>query len=392
VISDTGSSNPTFWAAQKRMALTAGKRRLFVHGKHNDGVQLAWRDDDGSWQTVSRGDVTDGRILSRQGTGDILAAIAIAKDGDGNEVAVVVCASDRGSRTRALELRRITDLDNPLGPSIGPLVTLDPGGAGAGNSMPDIAMERTSDGVERLAVVWLKQIAATPSRWDLRYGWITDLTTDALAFSTTGNLIGGSTTRFRQGNLIEKPAEGYSGLGFVSRNGTDSAVTSRLFQRSSSDSLTTWLESAPGSTTDLASHPSGVRLGNEWITAQMADATNGVVIVERWADDGSSRAVDLTTPAGYFDPLVLTDGVHAYVLMRKGPGDATDSLVSRKYTPGTGWTTEDQLQLSGQGGFHLQPNGLRDSSRLGGIVFVAPADAASSERRRVVVVETAATP
>lgn len=385
---NTGSSNPTYWATQKRMALTAGKRRLIVHGKHADGVQLAWRDPSGSWSTVSRGSVTDGRILSGQGSGDINAAIAIAKDSGGNEVAVVVCASPFSSGTRALELRRITDLDNPLGPQIGALVTLDAGGASAGNSKPDIGMERTAGGVERLCVVWLKQTAATPT-FDLKYGWLTDLTTDTLAFSTTGNLIGASTSGSRQGNLIEKPADAYNGLGFASRNGTASATTARLFQRSSADALTTWSESVAGGTTASASQSSGVRLGTEWITAQSSNTSTGVVVLERYNNDGSTRTLDVTTATGYFDPVVLTDGTSAYVLMRKGPGDATDVLVSRKYTPGSGWG-DDVTELSGHGGIHLEPNGLRDGSRLNGIVFAATAAGLDANHRRVLVVESLA--
>lgn len=387
----TGSSDPTYRGSNKRVALTAAKRRLLVTGKHSDGVQLTWVDHGSSiYSRVTRGSITDGRILSGQGSGDIHAAIAVGTDSGGNEIAVVVCSGPASTSTRALEARRLTDLDSPLGPVVGALVVLDTGGANNGSSKADIGKERTAGGVERLCVAYLKTVSATPT-YELRAAWITDLTTDTLALSTTTSITAaGLTSGSRHANVVEKPAENYNGLGLISRGSATSATRLKLFQRAESDSLTTWAEStAQGEITNSASYSNGVRLGSEWITCGATDVTNGIVVVERFNNDGTARTLDLTTPAGYFDPVIVTDGTRAYVIMRTGTVSVDMLLVSRMYTPGLGWTSNDEIELSGRGGDHTDPNALRDSSRINGILFLAPATGASASQTKVLVVERA---
>ena len=42
--SSVGSSEPTYYTGNSRLAVTRGGRLLAVHGRHTSGVQLAWRD------------------------------------------------------------------------------------------------------------------------------------------------------------------------------------------------------------------------------------------------------------------------------------------------------------------------------------------------------------
>lgn len=146
-----GSSDPTYFPTNHHLALTAGGRLLTVHGIHGIGVRLAWHDPAGLWQTRSRGPRTDGVLLADTRTGDWPASIVMGTDSSGGQVACVVWAGASPSSPKPLQVRRLTDLDSPDGPVIGPLVTLDAPALGAARA--DIQIETDPSGAQRLAVL-----------------------------------------------------------------------------------------------------------------------------------------------------------------------------------------------------------------------------------------------
>jgi uncharacterized repeat protein (TIGR02543 family) len=62
---------------------------------------------------------------------------------------------------------------------------------------------------------------------------------------------------------------------------------------------------------------------------------------------------------GYSEPSIATDGVNSWiVLIRSSDG----FLVSRQYTPDSGWSTTDRVEIGAEGGLSYQyPNLLRDT-------------------------------
>lgn len=84
-----GSSDPTYYANNRHIAVTAGGRELAVHGRHATGIQLAWRDAGGSWQRTTNGAVADGLLLRNTGTGDWPASIAVGGDPSDQQAWVV---------------------------------------------------------------------------------------------------------------------------------------------------------------------------------------------------------------------------------------------------------------------------------------------------------------
>ncbi len=59
---DEGSSTPTIGTPQHRVVRTAGGQMLALYGRHASGIQLAWRDPGGAWQTATRGDHHRGAV------------------------------------------------------------------------------------------------------------------------------------------------------------------------------------------------------------------------------------------------------------------------------------------------------------------------------------------
>jgi hypothetical protein len=115
---------------------------LATYRRAGKGVQLAWRDGGGAWQSVTTGSVVDGLLHNQADS--LLASIAVERDTTGAERAWVVISDPNPSRARPLVLRRLSNLDAAGGPSVGPLVTLDsPAG---GTYRGDIAFERPAGG------------------------------------------------------------------------------------------------------------------------------------------------------------------------------------------------------------------------------------------------------
>ena len=67
------------------------------------------------------------------------------------------------------------------------------------------------------------------------------------------------------------------------------------------------------------------------------------------------RPVELSL-SGYRQPTITTDGTDAWIVMVRALDGA---VVSRRFTPGTGWSAADRVEIAGAGGGHAWPNAAR---------------------------------
>jgi hypothetical protein len=360
-----GSSDPTYLPINHRVALTSGGRTLVVHGRHADGVQLAWRDRFGTgWHTQTTGAVSDGRLLSGTGTGDWPASIAIARDSAGAQHAWVVWGRTSYTYLKPVQMVRLSNLDDPAGPTVGQTVTVDAAPMGA--YRPDIAFE-SAPGGQRGVIVWSRR--SGDALWESRAAWFTDLDSDTPTLHDESVLTAASTYK-RWGRLV--PA----GRGMrVAARGPSSRLT--IYSHEASAPLGSWTAGAAGiSVADDG--PAAVALDSgRVITASETDATNHVLAVQRFSVAGAPAPPELRL-TGYAQPTLTTDGTDAWLIMiRKSDG----YVVSRQLTAGL-WSASDRVEIGAEGGENYAwPNALR---RVGGrLRFVVRGPAGSATRSAV---------
>ena len=359
-----GSSEPTSFATNHRLAMTAGGRLLAIHGRHQSGVQLAWRDPAGTWQTRSTGASASGAVLSGTGTGDWPASIAVARDAAGSQHGWIVWSGTNVGGLRPVQMRRITDLDSPDGPRLGPVVTVDPAPRGAYKA--DIGFERAPDGTMRGCILYSRRVG--DSAYELSAVWFTDLTSEAPALTDRVTLET-SASSAHYGSLVPSIA----GLRAVTRaGGTGGSL--RLYGHYPSSSLTTWFTGATGPAIPSGSTPTGVALASgEILAVTENDLTNHVSIAYRFSASGTTGATDLLL-TGLAQPSVASDGAGAWVV---GVRQSDGLIVSRSYSPDTGWSASFRLEIGPEAGGPLAwPNALRDAD--GRLRLVAEGPGASS--------------
>jgi hypothetical protein len=340
-----GSSDPTFYAGNHRIAATRSGRLLAVYGRHGQGVQLAWRDPGGGWMMISRGEAENGLVLGGTGTGDWVASIAVGTDSSGEEHAWVVWSGSTAQSAASVELRRLSDLDSADGPTVGPVATVS--AAGLGNSKVDVALETASDGSLRGCVAWLQRVGS--SSWNVMATWFTDLDVDQPAFHD-GKVLFNATTGGRNASVV--PVAG--GLRLVARN---RAGRLQVYMHDEAAPLASWTAGARGIAVGGSSVPAGDALiTGEVLAAVESDAAAHVIAVQRFSANGGSATVDLQL-TGYRDPTVIADGSGARLVMIR---NADGFVVSRRYSPGAGWDTIDRIEIGPEGGGnHEWPNVLR---------------------------------
>lgn len=337
-----GSGTPTYYAGNRRLAVTASGRLLTVHGRHAQGVQLAWRDPAGGWQRQSTGARSDGLLLSGTGTGDWPAAIAVARDAAGEEHAWVVWAGPRPTTGRSLQMVRLSNLDAPAGPTVGPTQTIDTPALG-GAYKPDIAFERAPDGSSRGVIVWSRQSGI--GTYDIVTGWFTDLGSSTPAV-TDRTVIHTSDSTARHGSLV--PGNGRTRV--IAR----SSSAFRVYSHPATAPLASWTKSATvGASLGSSSTPAGVELTSGDLLAVGEGTGTDNVLVQRFSADGTVRPVELSL-TGYRHPTITTDGTDAWVVMVRALDGA---VVSRQFTPGSGWSAADRIEIAA--GPHAWPNAAR---------------------------------
>lgn len=359
----TGSSDPTYYPSNHRLAITPNGRLLALHGRHASGVQLAWRDAGGGWQTKTTGSVTDGLLLRNTGTGDWPASIAVANDSSGVRHAWGVWSGAGENELRPVQLRRLSNLDAAAGPSVGPPVDASPNGTVQDRA--DLAFERTPSGNSRGAVVWVKRTSDTS--WDLLVSWFTNLDTDLPSFTSPTVLATANNS-----NVTATLVPTSSGLAAIVRTG---AGTMRMFVHAASDPLGAWTSGPAGMGASFKGRPSAVALSSGSVVAAVdIDTTNNVVKVQRFSASGTPAAAAELTLNGYAQPALAGDGTNLWlVVIRKSDG----AVVTRQYTPSTGWSATDRVEISGVSGL-AYPNTLRDAD--GRLRFLVRGPAGTSSR------------
>jgi hypothetical protein len=342
-----GSSDPTEFAINRRIAVTATGRLLALHGRHANGIQLTWRDPGGGWQTTTTGSVTDGRLNTDTGTGDWTTSVVLGRDMNGDEHAWVVWAIISGTAVRPVEMRRLSDLDSVNGPTIGPRVTVEP--SGLGNVKVDMAFETALDGSLRGAISWLQHSSGTT--WARVVTWFTDLDTDTPTFHDKSTLFSG-TDSLRAGTLV--PSAG--GMRLVSRSGSGPM---KIWGHDRDAPLSTWWSGASTFNIFNGSYPGAVSLSSgEVLAAAETNFTTHVVRVARFSASGSTVTTDLIL-TGYTQPSLATDGTDAWLVMVRS---SDGYVVSRQFSEGSGWSSSDLVEIGSEGGGNYEwPNLVRET-------------------------------
>lgn len=366
--STIGSSDPTNLPINHRIAVTSGGRTLVVHGRHADGLQLAWRDRfSTSWHTQSTGAVSDGRLLSGTGTGDWPASIAVARDSAGVEHAWVVWGRKSYSYQKPVQMARLSNLDDPSGPSVGPTMTVDAAPMGA--YRPDIAFEDVPGGGQRAAIVWARRSGT--ALWEVHAAWFTDLDSNTPALQDDAVLVSDSSSS-RWGRLVPTAA----GMRVAARG---SSGKLRLYSHDASAPLSSWTAGAAGVTV-ADDGPAAVALDSgEVLAAVETNTTSHVLTVQRFSASGTPAPPELQL-TGYAQPTLATDGVNAWLVMiRKSDG----YVVSRQRVGGL-WLPTDRVEIGAEGGGNLAwPNAVpRTDGRLRFVVR-GPGNGTSTSRSAV---------
>jgi hypothetical protein len=365
LVSDVGvgSSNPTAFANNRRVAVTSGGRVLVVHGYHAKGVMLKWRDGTGPWNPLV--------IYSQSTTGDWPASIAIETDSTGKEFAWIVFSGDIFSNTqrRPVYMRRLRNLHAAGGPLVGPLVRVE-GTSQDGNdpaaARPDIAFETASNGSKRGVIVWTRaNIAAND--YALMTKWFTDLDTDTPTFSGEAALFSGGSNRNITGTLVSTPA----GVRVVAR--TDAL---RVYAHGAGAPLDSWTTGSAKVKMGALSRAGAVALSSgEILAAAEVNRSTHTVKVVRFSNTGSSVTTPLSI-TGYQVPTIASDGTRAWVVMVR----SSDRLVVSREFSGTAWTAGDRIEVnSAGGGDRAWPNLLREVK--GRMVFIVQGNGSTTSKK-----------
>lgn len=336
-----GATDPTGYGLQHRLATTQSGRLLSVHVPHKAGPQLAWRDPAGTWQTQSTGDSLNGSLLTGSASGINPASIVVGAGNDGTEHAWVVFGGSSTSSTLPVYLRRLTDLDSPAGPRIGPLVTLN-----AAGSKPDIELVTTPGGETAAVVLWSR--VGVGGVYELVAGRLDGL--DGLAPSLVDRTVLSSSTSGKLWGTLASHSDG--SVRAIAR--TNSRIVS--YQHAASAPPGEWTASLRGLTASGYGYHSAVTLDSgETLTAVETDSLLRVVKVQRFSAANSPLAAELSL-SGYLHPTLATDGTDAWLVMIR----ASDGyVVSRRLSAGV-WSSTDRVEIGAEGGGNLSyPNAMR---------------------------------
>jgi hypothetical protein len=363
-----GSNEPTFFASQHRMVKTAGGRLLVVYGRHASGVQLAWQDRGGAWQTNTTGAVLNGQLLKGTGTGDWPASIAIAGDSRGRQHAWVVWGRHTFTNVSGVGMRRLSNLDSPLGPRVGRAVRVET--AGLGTALVDIGFESSRTG-RRGVIVWTRRTGT--SSWAIQTKWFGNLDTDAPRFGSRRTLLSGI-GRSRGGSLIPSRFGMRLAVRDNSRNPGQPTGKLRFFGHNLGAPLFRWWSGTPGVSLPSSPAPStdarvaGVALSSGRLAATAeSDTVNHVVTVQLFSRVGRYPTTTLTTGPGYTQPVLATNGTNLYLVMIKV---SDHSVVSRKYAGGTWSADQEEISSADCGGTCSWPNAIRGTGTDRNLRFV----------------------
>ena len=364
-----GSSNPTYFAMNHRVAVTAGHRTLVVHGRHARGVQLRWKDEGSStWNTTTQGAVSDGMLLDGTGSGDWPSSIQVAKVGS-TQRAWVVMGDVNFVGANPIRMRVLSGLDAPGGPTVGPIVLVD--NAPRGDAFVDLALERTPAGSFRGAVSFVRRV--DDRTWRVIVSWFTDLNTNSPSF-VGAHAIMTSTTGRKQSTLVNTR----SGLALLVR-GAKGEIT--MFAHSRTAPLTAWVRKSTGVFAVAQAKPNGTGLANGDVVMSVEDKTAANhVTVQRFKPGGGVKT--MLRLSGFSMPTVASFRNDIWLVMIR---NSDGFVVSRHFNPISGWSRVRIEVGAGQGGHYAWPNTYRSAS--GRLRFVVRAGSSGVTRSGVIEVD-----
>jgi hypothetical protein len=314
VSSSDGSSDPTYFPTNHRVATTAGGRILVVYGWHGEGVALAWQDaPGGAWN--------DKPLLQGTGTGDWPSSIVVRKGAGGTQRAWVVMGDVNFAGTNPIRMRVLSNLDAAAGPTVGPMVIVE--AAPDGTVFTDVALERRPAG-PRGAVSFVRRVDA--NTFEVVVKWFTNLTTTTPAF-TGRRVILRSTSGRKQPTLVPTKA----GLALLVR-GTEGAIT--MYTHDRGQPLTTWTRRGVGVRAVSGSKHSATPMGNGDVLMAVEDRTAANhITVQRFTHGGGVKT--LLRMSGFSMPTITSNGGDAWLVMIR---NSDGRLVGRHFNPISGWS------------------------------------------------------
>jgi hypothetical protein len=244
-------------------------------------------------------------------------------------------------------MRRLSSLNAPRGPRVGPMVRLAP--TGSGHARPDIALEGG-----RAAVVWVDR--AADSSFELSVGWITNLSRPRPDLVSRTTLL--SSRRTAPAATLVPTSDG---LRVVVSSGRGKL---RLFKHDEDAPLTRWQRA--GGTLDVArrSKPTAAVFGRKQIVAAAGGRRGGILRVVRFRRSGRPKV--LLRLRGYSQPSLTRVGRSVVLVVVRG---RDGRVVSRTLRPRGDWTRRDRAELRPTGRRHLAwPSTMRRSGDLRFIV------------------------
>ena len=317
-----GSSNPTFFSSNHRLDETSKGRLLAIYDPHGNGQRLAWKNRRGRWRSRTRGKVRNGFFHSAR-SADRPGSIVVGRDARGREHAWVVWAADDFTGDRLpLLMRRLTSLNAPRGPRVGPLVKLAP--TGSGHARPDLALKSG-----RIAVVWVDRTAN--GSFDLTVGWITtlgkprpDLVSQRVLLTTRGSAPAAT--------VVATP----NGVRVVATNGRRSMW---LFSHDEEDPLTRWRVGRRAAV-PRGGKPTATVFQRKRIVAAASGRRGGRMRVVAFRD--RRRPKVLLRLRGHTQPSLTRVGRKVVLVMvRQRDG----RVVSRTHRGRRGWTKRDRVEV-----------------------------------------------
>ena len=280
----------------------------------------------------------------------------------------MVWSSASSGTTRSVQMRRLTNLESPSGPTVGPVVTVD--APSRGTLRADIAFETALDGQKRGVLLWTRK--ATDTTHEIVTSWFTNLATDTPALSGSTVLLSG-TSSSRYGTLLSAP----NGVRALVR-GNSSAF--KVFGHDRAQPLTTWWQGASGTATpsSSSSSPAGVALASgEMLATAETDLTAHVVKVQRFNAGGAPGAVELQL-TGYQQPA-LDERRHARLARDEARERRFDRLAPARRRPAGARSTASRS--GAEGGAMSWPNPLAQADSRLRLIVAGPLS--SSSRRSV---------
>jgi hypothetical protein len=333
-----GSSDPTYYAGNHHIAVTPAGRRLVVHGRHVDGVQLAWSDDGTTWSNATQGGVADGRLLSGTGTGDWPASIVVA-DTPAGVAAWVVYGSVNAKANATVWVRRLLDLDAAGGPTVGLPIPLSAEGS-TGGARPDLAIAPGVDGRVHAVAVWSRATAAGEELVEASF----EITaTGATFFPATPISVSDSATK-------TATVEAHGGRFYVAARsgGGKLRISSRTVEPTGG-----WTSGPVGPVLSSAARPAAVVHGGRLHVAFESDTTSHVTAVHPVGDDLVVQPARFTV-ADLAQPVLATTGDALLVV---GVRWSDGLVVSRQFATSLEPAVVE-VGVAG-GGNHAWPNVVR---------------------------------